>query len=215
MRFRRLYVGTPFAGYKQRILRTLDVQAPTGSFILGHGGRPCLDIRSGQFAGGGNLNRGGKIHLLISVLLKDLYRPLKLAGLFGELFPEEYFAVDSSPDRVHQILRRARRWADSEGFGSFIAEDQGDFSFNGDSGFSVKIYSGEIQIDKNQLALRHLAEWAKSRPFTAADARAVLGMSSSAFGRFTLWAVENSALLKLGSGSRTTHALPEDKSRAA
>ncbi len=123
--FLRLYVGTPYESYRQRIERELGRVPAEDSYRFGRAEGDALDLRTGRITSENALNPGKKIHQLFELLSRDLYRPIRLGGIFTELFQGECFDIFSSPSRVHQLIRRARRWLEETETPLLILEDGG------------------------------------------------------------------------------------------
>lgn len=198
--FHHLYFGTPFPGYRDRIERYLGQKPSREDFILGSESAPRLDLETGL--GGVELKGGSKIHQVLAALLRDLYRPQSLGGLFDELFPGEHFNVESSPNRVHQLLARTRRWLVQEGLAVRVVEDQSHYALQvqGDFAFRLSIQTSRPDVD--QVRLQTLRARLPVGPyFTSAEATSILALSSSSFKRWAARAVEDGHLQRLGSGS--------------
>lgn len=98
-RFEHLYFGTPSVGYREKIVESLRRRPGKDHLIIGDPSAEPV-----EFAG------TDKVGQVLGLIARDLYRPIQLGSLFAELFPEEHFDIFHSPDRVHQLIRRARRW---------------------------------------------------------------------------------------------------------
>ncbi|MGE3683936.1 MAG: hypothetical protein AB7G93_19625 [Bdellovibrionales bacterium] len=212
--FHHLLVGTPFPAYRARILRELKQEIDPAPYIWGVPDSTCLDLSTGRMSDGSEFNPGKHIHRLLSALLKDLYRPMRLAGIFAELFPGEHFDVHSSPGRVHQILRRARQYFVGVGIPANIQQTGGNYHFEITGRFSVRLPFQFIQISGNGLVLERLKNWAQppiKKEFTALEARTALGLSLTGFHRFMTWALNEGHLRRVGAGPRTRYFLVGDK----
>lgn len=110
---KHLYFGSPYDHIRQGIQREVpEVEMPSEYVLqLGDGSGPILDLLSGmKNPAGGKLKVGQLRHRLLRVLLSDFYQPFRLAYLYGELFPKEYFNPVSSPQRVYQAVYQLKRW---------------------------------------------------------------------------------------------------------
>jgi hypothetical protein len=162
------------------------------------------------------LNPGKKIHQLVEVLLRDFYSPLKLGGLFRELFPGEYFDPDSSPGRVHQLIWRARRWLESSDIPVEISENEGEYRLKINGQFSFRVPYERAGIDSIQVLYGRLKnEIGTDRSFAASDACRALGLSRSGFKAFAARAVARGLLSRVGTHSRTRYSFDRATHSAA
>ena len=106
--FQRLYAGTAYSSYKQKLLRKFSFE-PDKTYKLNPSRRNVVSIEQMEFNGDNLAKRGKSLHNLARILYRDLYRPISLGGIFSELFPDEHFSIFTSADRVHQLVKRLRR----------------------------------------------------------------------------------------------------------
>ncbi len=205
--FEYLYFGTPFAPYKGRIREALGQSPPSKEFRLGLSDiGPLLDIQTGVAQGYSSLEPGSKGHQLLEILFRDFYKPLSVGGLFSELFGGERFHIESSPDRVHQILRRTRRWLAANGYPLEIEERGQLYSARLTGSLSVLIPLERAPAQWETIQLKKLDGWiATDGTFTAQEARKMLGLSTASFKRFASWGIETGIIEKFGAGSATVY----------
>ena len=205
-KFEHLYFGTPFAGYRAKIERELGRTPTTESFILGSRKGPRIEIERGLVDGEDSLRFGGKTHRVLQILTRDFYRPASLGGLFADLFPEEYFNVFSSPNRVRQIVSRARRFFEAAGLPLVIEEHGGTYrlSVEGDVGLLVgrEARTAEPHLDQ----IRKLSA-VYSEGFTSRQGREALALSPSSFKRLMSWAIEQGIAERVGATTSTYYVL--------
>lgn len=107
-RLRHVFFGTPYAAYRERIRQfshqELALEEP--SIKLGRGPEgPPLDLRAPEPLG---LSPGQVPHRLLLALLDDFYRPPTIASLHAKVFPGSHFNPLTSPQQVHQAMKRLR-----------------------------------------------------------------------------------------------------------
>ena len=205
-RFEHLYFGTPFAGYRAKIERELGRVPAAESFILGSRQGPRIEIERGSIDGEDSLRFGGKTHRVLQILTRDFYRPASLGGLFADLFPEEYFNVYSSPNRVRQIVSRARRFFEAAELPLAIEERGGTYrlSIEGEVGLVVE---RETQTPEPQLEqLRKLAS-VYDGGSSSRQGRESLALSPSSFKRLMSWAIEKGKAERVGATTSTYYVL--------
>jgi tetratricopeptide (TPR) repeat protein len=207
-RFNHLIFGTPFEAYRQRVYNMLGQKPTQETYTYGDPNGPCLDLVTGRIQGTLIPTVGGKVHQLLDVLLKDLYRPKSLGVLFSELFPEEHFDVFSSSDRVHQILRRGRAWIRDSHLPIEIVEDHQFYSLVIKGSFGVHLKLNRGPVSWNDVHLTRLMDSISSdRYYGAKVLRQKLGMGLAPFRRFTAWALEYGHIERTGSGPATSYRL--------
>lgn len=206
--FDYLYAGTPFQSYREEISREL-VAGPSGPlFRLGSEGSRCLDLQTGEIDGILALSAGRKCHQLLEILLRDFYLPLKIGGLFSELFPDEHFDVFTSADRVHQLLRRTRQWVKEQALPVEIAENNGFYAvrIHGPCSFVVSVDRGPVDF-MNLHFEKIKAAFRPGESFSAREAREKLGFPRTTFQRVLQWALENGKISKYGPANATVYSL--------
>lgn len=204
-RLNHLFFGTPLESYRQRILRKIG-REPSDDFILGTPGNLELDLLSGQVTGAENLKPGQKIHQVIALLISDLYAPKSLGGLFSELYPDEHFDVNSSAFRIHQILRRTRRWLEENEIPASIEQHDGKYRFVIQGNFSIRTPRIKPQIQTQWVKWQELKlHFPGGVQFTAQEACSKLNMSRSGFHRLVEWAMKYGELRRNGHGKMTVH----------
>lgn len=205
-RFQHLYFGSPLAGYRRRILDRIGREPVESEYRYGIGGR-CFDLATGE--GVGDLNTGKKIHQVFAVLLRDFYKPLSVNALFAELFRHEHFDVNSSPSRVHQLLRRSRAWLREAEVDASIEEANGQYRLiAGPSvSFRINVDLGDLEPRTPLLAklraVRSTETW-----FSARDACESLGLSATSGRRLLQWGLETGRLEKQGASTKTVYRFP-------
>jgi hypothetical protein len=195
-RFEHLYFGTPFAGYRARILRTLKTEAPAARYYLfGRGEGPVVDAESAGTT--------SKIQAAIGLLVSDFYRPYSAAGIFSELYSGEFYNIETSPHRVRRLLGRTAGHFRVRGWPLAVVQSGGRFHLKFQGPLRFLVPRDPSARDPNEVRLARLssqfgtAEW-----FRARDMREALAMSPSAFKRFAGWARAHDMLERSGA----THA---------
>lgn len=203
--FHRLYFGTPFDGYRERLAAEFGRRPTESKYLHGNENAPRFDLRTGTWNASTRLKPGRSDLRLLQILLKDLYRPYRLSGLFAELFPGEHYNADTSRDRVHKVIARARaNWARA-GLPIAVKDTNGDYriALDGDIAFLI----GEEKFSNaNDLLFEKLSASFEARDsFTAKQARTALALPLSSFKRFVNWALEKRLLEREGLGPRVIY----------
>jgi tetratricopeptide (TPR) repeat protein len=133
-RLARVYFGSPFAMYQERIARTaasLGVELPASYAWKPDGGamKPSL-IRTAreisQVA-----PKPGLLQGLLRTLSSDHYRPFPLLALHERLYPGSHFNPRSSRDQIHQLMLRLRHGFREQGLALEVQERRGAYCLEG------------------------------------------------------------------------------------
>jgi tetratricopeptide (TPR) repeat protein len=188
--FDHLYFGTPFAAFRANLCTEFNARPSAGEYILGEGPRR-LDLYSDP-----KMKTPQK---LVEILLRDFYRPFSLGNLFAELFPGEYFDIFTSPDRVHQVLRRARAWISGEKLDLSVAHEGGRFRAVPGAGLTIVLPRERTGLDPVERRLRDLRSALGASPyFSASEAERHLDLSRPALNRLLSRGVESGQLRRFG-----------------
>jgi hypothetical protein len=185
----RLVVGTPFPFFRERVKRQTGLKTEPRQYRLGDESAPSLDIRTGRLDGRDFLNPGKKIHQLLDVLTRDLYRPLRIGALFSALFPNENYDVNSSAFRIYHALRQTRIFLKKHGLPVRIEEHEGRYSLAVVGSFAIALPLERDPVDGMSAMWARLVERAGDNArFSRADVMSLLGLSESSAQRLLRWA---------------------------
>lgn len=192
-----LYLGTPFEAYRERVRALLNCDEVREDLIVGSPHGAIFDVRTGTLSGASaEVNPGKKIHQLLAVLLRDLYRPARIGGLFSALYPREHFDIFTSPARVHQILFRTREWLADNRLPVDIQASGQAYSLNVRDDFGFRIPGATYEVGGHAAQFNRLETL--SSEFSSREARALLGVSPASCKRILKWAVDNGKLNRRG-----------------
>ena len=204
----RLYFGTPFEAYRETMRRVLGRGCERESFVFGSERGPVIDLVGGKLEGTAEEIQGRKMVLALAALVADSYRPTSLGALFSEIFPGDHFDVWSSPNRVHQVLRRTRRWLEANSVPIQLAEEEGSYriELKGEVGLRLPPVrppkdAGEAVVVDLQKIYRH------GELFSAREARERLTLPETTFRRHLRWAESRGLVKKVGRGDAVCYCL--------
>ncbi|MGE4132412.1 MAG: hypothetical protein AB7F86_12290 [Bdellovibrionales bacterium] len=203
--FDHLYFGTPYAGYRNRILREID-GVPSEAFSLNGARSRYMDLSTGAVVGlSADLRAGGKIHQLLVALTQDLYAPRSIPHLFGLLYAGEYFDPETSVSRVRQVIVRLRRWLLASGLPLSIELIKNGYRVVVDSDFSL-IYRGPSVVKStDEILIAQLAQIFPGRRFSLEEAKQSLNLSSAKAVRLLYSSVKQGQIKKVGGGRGTRY----------
>lgn len=205
--FFHLYFGTPFASYRGKILEA----APSGqsvpeAFSLGSpSAKQSLNLHSGD--SDGVFTPGDKIHQILAFLWRDFYQPTRLGALFAELFPDEHFNPWTSPNRIHQLLRRTRRELENHRLPVTISEVKGGYRVDAEPSLRLTVSRDHLSLDRDHSSLIQLKTALGDKHFSAKEASAILQKSGATVTRLLKRGIENGEVKKFGSGPSSRYLL--------
>lgn len=208
----RVYFGTPFLSYRDRLLEEFPtkIKVPDEYFWdLGRKESAVCSALVGQPLGDGSRLKVGQLkHRLLGCLASDFYRPLRVATLFDELYPGEYYNPISSPNRVHQAVRELKMWLADARAPLDIREDHGSYRLCGGRwGCRLRVPAPGWWEKNSSDSLSRLRSAAGTALFTVQQASRWLKIPARTLRHQLSKAVEDSVVEKLGSGRSTRYRL--------
>lgn len=213
----RLYFGTPFPAFRKRIASLLpeDAELPKGyewELAPNDGKKSGLMVNLSDTG----LKEGQLLQRLLQVLASDFYRPLQIAEIHQFLFLNEYFNPASSPDRVHQAIRRLRLWFKKSKLPLDVQEDNGLYRLVAYAPCSLSVgqATGSQVLDKSpdDLRLGAMLEKLKAKfagaAFSANEAAEVWDISYRSAVRYLAQAREKQLVCRQDKGPLTSYRLP-------
>lgn len=144
----QVYFGTPFPSFRERIMRISgsDFSKKKRDFLrvirVSNSRRSArLDTLSPP-----GLKPGQIQQRLLQILTSDFYRPLRVATVYAELFPEQYYNPISSPGVVHQAIKRLRQWIGARSIPLIIEERNGSYQILAKENIEIKVH---LRSDSN------------------------------------------------------------------
>ncbi len=201
--------GSPWLGYREKAQRMLGRVIDVDAYLLGHPDARTLDVRTGQLDGKQVLAFGGSLHRTLEALLRDFYRPVSVGGLFGMLFPEEHYDIYSSPNRVHQLLFRLRKWCEEQNLPLEIQQEQDAYKLSTSPELALIVPYEKRTPDVNHQVLQNLKQaFPNETCFKLKQASESLGIAASQLRNVCNWAQEQGLMEKSGAGSSTLYYIP-------
>ncbi|MGE3683415.1 MAG: tetratricopeptide repeat protein [Bdellovibrionales bacterium] len=197
-----LFFGTPYGFYRQRLRTAFPFFQPSDCFYLNGGCENYFDLETAEFSSGEKLSSGKGVHKLIVNLARDLYRPLRVGELFSELFPNEHFDIDSSPNRIRQLVWRTRAELNRHRSGIQIVRTSGLYALrlSGPAGIRIPLHISKT--DGSYRQLRILSRTFEGRHFSARQASESLDISLATAQRLLLNAIDRGEIIKIGQGNK-------------
>lgn len=206
----RIYFGTPNESYRRRIMQMVgkDLNLPeTYVWSPNHNPRFVLDLRTGKVEGARDLSlpTGRALHRFLIVAGRDFYRPLPMLGAFSYLFPDEYMNVITSPNRVHQVVKRCRDWLTENNLDLEIRELDRNYTLVPGQDFGLRVPADLLPTNSMDLEFQRLAIAVGKKEFSKKEASGHLKFSDASTQRLLQWALRENKIEKLGIGSQTRY----------
>lgn len=170
-----------------------------------------LDLSTGKTDREGVLELGRLLHRLIIALASDFYRPIRIASLHSEIYRGEYFNPDSSPQRVHQAIKRFKKWCVQCNVPLKIVEKRGTYSLFSTAPFSISIHLGFDVSSKQELLIQRFKNKWGSERFSSRDVCGLLDISPTSSRRLLSSLRKQGMIESVGSGVKTTYVIRPEK----
>ena len=177
--FNRLIYGSPHIGYRKRALRFLNrVEPLDDSCILSGNSSSILDLYFGCRDQEILFKQGKDIHRVLYALSCDMYRPISLAGLHEKMEPGEFFNIFSTPNKIHQLIHRARKEVTKKNLGLKIKETLHSYSMDTTQESLRYHIKKQMPVDL-QIQLEFAKVYFESRGFKSQELCQLLKISKS------------------------------------
>jgi tetratricopeptide (TPR) repeat protein len=225
----KLYFGTPFAAYRAQLLKKLGLSEAhlpeTYRWRLGRSrARDWIHVQTGENSFTSNHLKDGQVpQRLLAALAHDFFRPRRLLELFDLAFPNEHYSPTSSPDKIHQGIKRLREFLAEAKVPLLIQETKGLYHLACAPDHALDLIcpraqatpavrSYKLKAEAKRISplwekfLRH-ADATNSDGFTAGELAQVMGVSARTALRMIQYQERNNRLARHGKGRWTRYVL--------
>jgi hypothetical protein len=206
----KVYFGTSNLAFRKRIARFAPgLKAPESYLWLPSGGEPeeIFDLLAGSVAEGPALKRAGLLHQLMILLCSDFYRPTSIGAVFNTLFASERYGQQGSANRVSQLVRRLRRWCESNELGLTIVEQHGKYRLQASPATAVRVPAQMPDSSRQAVVWSQVKSQIPPRMFTRSELEEISHFSSTNTKRLLRWALDTGEVETVGSGSAIRYRL--------
>lgn len=213
-----LYFGTPYPEFRSRVAELLggDGEIP-GSYEWklwdGQSLSPVVfDLEAGTNSRSrAYLKRGQALHRCMRALSEDFFLPPSVARIHEVVYPGSYFNPASSPDRVHQLLRRFRAWFKENDLPLEVRESSGVYRLFSPAGCTIRIdreppASGVVDPGIMGHADRLWENFGQT-PFSSSEAADCLDVSGTSAKRILSHALSAGLISRNGKGPGTRYSM--------
>lgn len=203
-----VYFGTPFAGFRELLLRDFGAGTPPSEYRwrLGGKGGATFDLGEGALTtGAASFDGEASLHRLLAALCLDFYRPIRLAELHARLYPSEQYHPETSPGRVSRLIVRLRRWVARARLPLRIALDGGGYRVAARAPFEIRVPLDPACVDRDRRSLERLrARWPQAT-FSSREAGAHLHREGRTIRRLLREWVDGGELEPVGAAASTRY----------
>lgn len=209
-----LYFGTPFEGYRRRLLSDFDRWfEPPASYLWTPGPRgadaPTVDLFSGDVSSAKEgFRRGQFTHRLLVILCGDFYRPARIPELHHILHPGEHYHPESSPLRFHQTARALRLAFEEMRLPLSLDIRAGTVRLQADGPVKIRILKDQPAGKPAAFEVEKLRDRWPDESFSTQDAVEALAVPRRSVQRILQTATLSGALVRTGSKGYTRYRFP-------
>lgn len=173
----RVYFGTPFSSFRERILRKLPSLSVPSEYTWNLGKADALTPRTRFDINEQEIKAGQLIHRVLSALSKDFYRPLTSIDIFDKAFQDSAYSSKHSEQRVYQAMMRVRQWLEDKKLPLLVDSTDNYYSLGSSVALDFIVRIEEKPMTQSEFRIKKLQE-TLPHPFTLAEAATVLGISA-------------------------------------
>ncbi len=172
-----VYFGTPFRHFRGRLEKLKNFPEETW---ISRNGKP----QSKWDPWFPKTGHGELVHRFLAFLTRDFYRPARIAEIFSSLFPDQFYDIEVSPNRIHQVAKRARGFLKGEGIPARLLESDGAYSLRWPDDMAMHVRKAQVRFTKAEFLFDRFRqiepltltskEWAEKLGFTAEKTKRIL-----------------------------------------
>ena len=210
--FHYVYFGTPHKSYREYLLkkRIKPIQLNNSiEFSLGSKESNDTEIFNIDTL---NFNNSKKPifkfsslnNSLLKTLTADFYNPQRIGSIFSQIYPGEFYDPFTSPDRVHQAIRRFRKDLKKHNFDMKVEFESGGYLLKTGSTLKLKKSLSPIHENHDSYLLSKLKKEFGENHFSLKQAREHLKLSKTKV-HYLLKPVVNNEIIQTGKGPATKY----------
>lgn len=208
-RFNHVYFGSPLPAYRQRLRETLEAFgspfAVDEAFVLNSRSRGTTSTES-LAALLARRDDDAPTFLekkLLTTLLSDYYAPFRTGQIFSRLFEGDFYDLETSPDRIFQVVRRLRGWLSTHWGNSRLLYEPRGYSLALDPELSLRVEREVIEqtrLEKSDLDHSKVRSLFGDQTFSARELQQEMGGSVRSANRLIKGLLEKGDLATEGRG---------------
>lgn len=204
-----IYHGTPFEAFRERISREWKGNfspLPSYRWELRSGkGQQWKLSPAGLVKDRVALKMPRTLFVLLRTFTSDFYQPFSVARLHQLVYPGEYFNPDSSPTKIHQLVKRFRQWLARQNIALSVVAKEGDYRIEPAGSIAIEISGHPSASSTITPELAMLEARFGARPFSAQEASQILPASPRTTCRILAGGAQRGLLARSGSARATRY----------
>lgn len=211
--FRKLYFGTPYPSFKERLVKEFSQFSLPSQFHLNHGGGGTVPLIYPRLNEEAKTKGKNALDKLLGVLASDLYRPFRLVALFDRIYTGQKYFPTASEQRIYQLLKRLRQEIEHKKLPFQIKMFQGEYRLRITRPCRLVLsgMDGRDSFEKRLDLLRTVS----SETITLPSTIRLLGLGKTEVGEFLKEAVDRGFLCRSGKGRATRYSFRSSQKKAA
>ncbi len=207
-----VFFGTPYSGYRNRLLLEYGSQLSVPKQYLRHfsdnrNPTTVVDLFAGQVIGSAEgLKVGQLVHKALVILASDFYHPFNVGALYHHLYPNQYYNTVASPVRIYDIIRRLKRWLRAANVAIRVEEYRGQYFLQGDETSAVLLSHREVLKDRDASLLERIREKWPDGNFSVTEISQFLDVSPATALRLVNKAIAEKKVLRTGGAGTTRYS---------
>ncbi len=141
---------------------------------------------------------------LFSFLNSDFYVGQSMYSIFEHVYPDEFFNLESSPEKIRQIVFRLRDQLGAAGVGLDVFHEDGRYSLASQSGLTAVVCAGKEDAGE-PIMLKEIRSHFAGEEFRLEDLAKKLNISNRSVSTRVKEAVQAGYLEKIGAGPKTRY----------
>ncbi len=209
-----LYYGVPYAEYRKRILliwgKPLKIEdqydrklGPESAMA-----EKLFDISTGKdMHTGAQLKPGQSMHRLLQTLTTDFYAPFLTTKLFSHVFKDIFYNPSTSPQQVHQIVKRLNDWFLDNKIPLIVKHSKAGYRLRAEEAYILRIQMSTELRTKNDDFIHLLKSHGLVENFSVKMVIEKLNISRRSVTRFLSDGVASGKLVRRGRSQSTLYSI--------
>lgn len=145
------------------------------------------------------------VHRLLCILCSDFVRPLSMGTLISELYPDEYFNPNSSPQKLGQTLSRLRQWLHDHSIPLEILVKNESYKLIATTPYTIRVERHRKLHNKNELLFEKIFNAFETKPFAVKDVVEQFGFSIRSAQRLLAWGFKRRKITQIAKGASSKY----------
>ncbi len=199
----KVFFGSPFPSYREKIIARASISNSFYDWTVKTEGSDEVTFYDVSQPIEGVVPNS-ILHNLQKLFFSDFYAAWRVGTVFSSLFPNDHYDIQSSPNRIYQLIHRWNTLAVKAQLPFSIESDGSGFRITFKSSCTIRVGHSTEFVSIVESQLQELRKHFGSKSFRAAEARRLLNKSQSHVS-VLLTKAQSVGLQKIGSGKATLY----------